>query len=66
MAIDGKLLSGVTVLLAVVEGGTIARAAEAVLGLSPSGCMSRALGTARAACGRSPAGANHAFALFNG
>src|ERR1700683_5124328 len=41
MAIDGKLLSGVTVLLAVVEAGTIARAAEA-LGLSPSG-VSRAL-----------------------
>ena len=41
MAIDGKLLSGVTVLIAVVEAGTIARAAEA-LGLSPSG-VSRAL-----------------------
>jgi DNA-binding transcriptional LysR family regulator len=41
MAIDGKLLAGVTVLLAVVEAGTIARAAEA-LGLSPSG-VSRAL-----------------------
>ena len=41
MAVDGKLLSGVTVLLAVVEAGTIARAAEA-LGLSPSG-VSRAL-----------------------
>lgn len=41
MAIDGKLISGVTVLLAVVEAGTIARAAEA-LGLSPSG-VSRAL-----------------------
>jgi DNA-binding transcriptional LysR family regulator len=41
MAIDGKLLSGVTVLLAVVEAGTVARAAEA-LGLSPSG-VSRAL-----------------------
>src|SRR5258708_29901814 len=36
MAFDGKLLSGVTVLLAVVEAGTIARAAEA-LGLPPSG-----------------------------
>jgi len=34
MAFDGKLLSGVTVLIAVVEAGTIARAAEA-LGLSP-------------------------------
>jgi DNA-binding transcriptional LysR family regulator len=41
MAFEGKLLSGVTVLIAVVEAGTIARAAEA-LGLSPSG-VSRAL-----------------------
>lgn len=41
MAIDSKLFSGVSVLFAVVEGGTIARAAEA-LGLSPSG-VSRAL-----------------------
>jgi DNA-binding transcriptional LysR family regulator len=41
MAFDGKLLSGITVLIAVVEAGTIARAAEA-LGLSPSG-VSRAL-----------------------
>src|SRR4029077_20398537 len=41
MAFDGKLLSGVTVLMAVVEARTIARAAEA-LGLSPSG-VSRAL-----------------------
>ena len=41
MAFDGKLLSGVTVLIAVVEAGTIARGAEA-LGLSPSG-VSRAL-----------------------
>jgi DNA-binding transcriptional LysR family regulator len=41
IAFDGKLLSGVTVLMAVVEAGTIARAAEA-LGLSPSG-VSRAL-----------------------
>jgi DNA-binding transcriptional LysR family regulator len=41
MAFDGKLLSGVTVLIAVVEAGTIASAAEA-LGLSPSG-VSRAL-----------------------
>jgi DNA-binding transcriptional LysR family regulator len=41
MAFDGKLLSGVTVLIAVVEAGTIARAAEA-LGLSASG-VSRAL-----------------------
>ena len=41
MSFDGKLLSGVTVLIAVVEARTIARAAEA-LGLSPSG-VSRAL-----------------------
>ena len=41
MTIDGKLFSGVSVLFAVVEAGTIARAAEA-LGLSPSG-VSRAL-----------------------
>jgi DNA-binding transcriptional LysR family regulator len=41
MAFDGRLLSGVSVFIAVVEAGTIARAAEA-LGLSPSG-VSRAL-----------------------
>jgi DNA-binding transcriptional LysR family regulator len=41
MAFDSRLLSGVTVLNAVVAAGTIARAAEA-LGLSPSG-VSRAL-----------------------
>jgi DNA-binding transcriptional LysR family regulator len=41
VAVDGKLFSGVSVLFAVVEAGTIARAAEA-LGLSPSG-VSRAL-----------------------
>lgn len=41
MGLDGRLLSGVTVLMAVVEARTIARAAEA-LGLSPSG-VSRAL-----------------------
>jgi hypothetical protein len=41
MAFDGKLLSGVTVLIAMVEAGTIARVAKA-LGLSPSG-VSRAL-----------------------
>ena len=40
MTFDSKLLSGLTVLIAVVEAGTIARAAEA-LGLSPSG-VSRA------------------------
>jgi DNA-binding transcriptional LysR family regulator len=41
MPVDSKLFSGVSVLFAVVEAGTIARAAEA-LGLSPSG-VSRAL-----------------------
>jgi DNA-binding transcriptional LysR family regulator len=41
MTVGSKLLSGVTVLIAVVEAGTIARAAEA-LGLSPSG-VSRAI-----------------------
>jgi DNA-binding transcriptional LysR family regulator len=41
MTFDNKLLSGLTVLIAVVEAGTIARAAEA-LGVSPSG-VSRAL-----------------------
>jgi DNA-binding transcriptional LysR family regulator len=41
MTFDSKLLSGLTVLVAVVEAGTIARAAEA-LGLSPSG-VSRAV-----------------------
>ncbi|HEY2623954.1 MAG TPA: LysR family transcriptional regulator [Dyella sp.] len=41
MTPNSKLLSGISVLFAVVEAGTIARAAEA-LGLSPSG-VSRAL-----------------------
>ena len=41
MTFDDKLLSGVSVLIAVVEAGTIVRAAEA-LGLSPS-AVSRAL-----------------------
>jgi DNA-binding transcriptional LysR family regulator len=41
VTIDSKLFSGLSVLFAVVEAGTIARAAEA-LGLSPSG-VSRAL-----------------------
>jgi DNA-binding transcriptional LysR family regulator len=41
MPYDGRLLSGVTVLAAVVEAGTLARAADA-LGLSPSG-VSRAI-----------------------
>lgn len=41
MPVDNKLFSGVSVLFAVVEAGTIARAAEAI-GMSPSG-VSRAL-----------------------
>ena len=41
MAFDGRLISGVSVFMAVVEARTIARAAEA-LGMSPSG-VSRAL-----------------------
>src|SRR5256714_8377412 len=41
MALDGRLLSNVGVLAAVVEGGNFARAAEA-LGLTPSG-VSRAI-----------------------
>jgi DNA-binding transcriptional LysR family regulator len=36
MAYDGRLLSGVTVLMAVIEAGSMARAAEG-LGLTPSG-----------------------------
>lgn len=36
MSYDSRLLSGVTVLMAVVEAGTMARAAEAI-GLTPSG-----------------------------
>src|SRR6201998_3565213 len=36
MPYDGRLLSGVTVLMAVVEAGSMARAGEA-LGLTPSG-----------------------------
>src|SRR6201985_1056357 len=36
MAFDGRLISGVSVFMAVVEARTIARAAE-VLGVSPSG-----------------------------
>src|SRR6266481_2527225 len=41
MALDGRLLSNVSVLAAVVEGGSFARAADA-LGLTPSG-VSRAI-----------------------
>jgi len=41
MSYDGRLLAGSTVLMAVVEAGSIARAADAI-GLSPSG-VSRAL-----------------------
>jgi DNA-binding transcriptional LysR family regulator len=49
MAYDGRLLAGVTVLMAVVEAGTIVRAAEA-LGLSASG-VSRAVSRLEARVG---------------
>src|SRR5256886_6650170 len=49
MALDGRLLSNVRVLTAVVEGGTFARAAEA-LGLTPSG-VSRAIARLEARIG---------------
>ncbi|WP_157219039.1 LysR family transcriptional regulator [Flavisphingomonas formosensis] len=49
MAYDGRLLSGVTVLMAVVEAGSIVRAAGAI-GLSPSGA-SRALARLEARVG---------------
>lgn len=49
MAIDGRLLAGISVLVAVVEGGSFARAAEA-LGLSPSG-VSRAIARLEARVG---------------
>src|SRR5882762_7769067 len=49
MALDGRLLSNVGVLAAVVEGGTFARAAEA-LGLTPSG-VSRAIARLEARIG---------------
>ena len=49
MALDGRLLSNVHVLAAVVEGGSFARAAEA-LGLTPSG-VSRAIARLEARVG---------------
>src|SRR6267142_1368732 len=49
MALDGRLVSNVSVLAAVVEGGTFARAAEA-LGLTPSG-VSRAIARLEARIG---------------
>jgi DNA-binding transcriptional LysR family regulator len=49
MPYDGRLLAGVTVLMAVVEAGTIVRASEA-LGLSPSG-VSRAVSRLEARVG---------------
>src|SRR6195256_4200213 len=49
MALDGRLLSNVHVLAAVVEGGGFARAAEA-LGLTPSG-VSRAIARLEAGIG---------------
>ena len=50
MSFDGRLLAGVSVLAAVIEGGSFVRAAEA-LGISGSG-VSRAIGwlEARSAC----------------
>ncbi|MET0791397.1 MAG: LysR family transcriptional regulator [Polyangiaceae bacterium] len=49
MTLDGRLLSNVGVLAAVIEGGSFARAAEA-LGLSPSG-VSRAIARLEARIG---------------
>lgn len=49
MSFDGRLLSGVSVLSAIIEGGSLARAAAA-LGLSPSG-VSRALSRLEARIG---------------
>src|ERR1700744_5449090 len=49
MALDGRLLSGVTVLAAVVETGNFARAGEA-LGLTPS-AISRAVARLEARLG---------------
>jgi hypothetical protein len=65
MALDGKLLSGVTVFIAVVEARTIASAAEA-LGLSPSGVSEPSPRAARGARGRSALGANHSVAFIDG
>jgi len=47
MPYDGRLLSGVTVLMAVVEAGSMARAAEA-LGVTSSGVGRRSPGWKRA------------------
>ena len=49
MSFDGRVLSGVSVLSAIIEGGSLARAADA-LGLSPSG-VSRALSRLEARIG---------------
>src|ERR1700693_5990728 len=49
MSLDGRLLANVGVLTAIVEGGSFARAADA-LGLSPSG-VSRAVGRLEAQIG---------------
>jgi DNA-binding transcriptional LysR family regulator len=49
MSLDGRLLASVGVLAAIVEGGSFARAADA-LGLSPSG-VSRAVGRLEAQIG---------------
>lgn len=49
MSFDGRMLANISVLAAVVEGGSFARAADA-LGLSPSG-VSRAVGRLEASIG---------------
>src|ERR1700726_2170845 len=49
MTFDGRLFSGITVLAAVAESGSFARAADA-LGLSPSG-VSRAISRLEASVG---------------
>src|ERR1700754_1140316 len=49
MAFDARLLSGIGVMVAVVEGGSFSRAAE-ILGLTPSG-VSRAIARLEARVG---------------
>src|ERR1700744_3693937 len=49
MAFDGRLLSGISVLAAIVEGGSFAKAAE-LIGLTDSGC-SRAISRLEARLG---------------
>ena len=64
MAFDGKLLPGVTVLMAVVEARTIARAAEA-LGAIALRSQPRPVAP-RTARGRAAPGANHPVTLIDG